>query len=201
MSHDSKGGLKPAMPAGTSAGTMYPEGLDEQEARDVAQNYPRQVAVDAAYAAAKIEGGMGEEDARKVEAAVRHALEQYPELSWSPGRVTRGINTDCGVQVSLNGMLIRITRNHEQTGETRYGLNWTEFDNLVGRLLTLCDATFTDPIQRKAFKDMVRQHVKEWVTACIVDAHADAGIGMNLTSPFPMPESAELFGVEGEPTS
>lgn len=34
--------------------------------------------------------------------------------------------------------------------------------NLVGRLLTLVDATFTDLEQRKAFKDMVSQTVYRW---------------------------------------
>lgn len=37
-----------------------------------------------------------------------------------------------------------------------------QIGNLVGRLLTLVDATFTDLEQRKAFKDMVSQTVYRW---------------------------------------
>lgn len=40
-----------------------------------------------------------------------------------------------------------------------YTMNAVEESNLVGKLLTLCDATFTDKEQRKAFKDMVSQTV------------------------------------------
>ena len=195
MDHDSSGP--------TPAASKYPDDLDEREARDVARNYPRQVAVDEAYAAAKIEGRCSEEEARRIADSVKAALERLPELSWFPATVQPGHNTDCGVQVSLNGRLLRVTRDNERVGEELYGLNWHQFDNLTGRLLTLCDATFTDPTQRKAFKDMVRQHIKEWVTACIVDASADAGIGTNLTAPFVggvLDQDGGLYGVEGGPT-
>lgn len=33
---------------------------------------------------------------------------------------------------------------------------------LVGNLLTMIDATITDPIQRKAFKDLVKNKVRDW---------------------------------------
>lgn len=121
-----------------------------------------------------------------------------------------GINSDVEITISLNGRLIRVERGAAQgkkgipmSWEELYGVNWEEFDNLIGRLLTLCDATFTDPIQRKAFKDMVRQHVKEWVNNISVDAAADAGMAVNRTAPFVggvLDQPGGLFGVEGGPT-
>src|SRR5438445_7784606 len=36
------------------------------------------------------------------------------------------------------------------------------FNHLVGKLLTLTDATFSDPEQRKAFKDVLRQIAYDW---------------------------------------
>lgn len=41
-------------------------------------------------------------------------------------------------------------------------INFEEVDTLVGRLLTYIDATFTDTIQRKAQKDLVKQTVRGW---------------------------------------
>lgn len=37
-----------------------------------------------------------------------------------------------------------------------------EFRQLEGRLLTLCDATFSDPLQREAFKDLLKTQTREW---------------------------------------
>jgi hypothetical protein len=85
-----------------------------------------------------------------------------------------------------------------------YGLNWREFDNLLGRILTLCDASFTDREQRKAFKDLVRQHLKEWVNGVMIEACADAGIDRPITAPFVggvLDYDGGLFGIEGEPTT
>jgi hypothetical protein len=48
-------------------------------------------------------------------------------------------------------------------GEVAYPINYTELYNLKGRLLTLIDATFTDPQQRKAHKDVVWQTLKAWM--------------------------------------
>lgn len=36
------------------------------------------------------------------------------------------------------------------------------FSELYGKMLTLCDATFTDPTQREAFKDMVKSTLSGW---------------------------------------
>jgi hypothetical protein len=32
---------------------------------------------------------------------------------------------------------------------------------LAGRLLTLADATFNDPVQRKAFKDIIKKEIRD----------------------------------------
>jgi len=36
------------------------------------------------------------------------------------------------------------------------------FSELYGKMLTLCDATFTDATQREAFKDMVKNTLSGW---------------------------------------
>lgn len=48
-------------------------------------------------------------------------------------------------------------------GETRYPINYEELYNLKGRLLTLVDATYTDPQQRKAQKNLVWQTLRAWM--------------------------------------
>lgn len=48
-------------------------------------------------------------------------------------------------------------------GACAYPVNYDELYNLKGRLLTLVDATFQDPEQRKAFKDMVWNTLREWM--------------------------------------
>ena len=50
-----------------------------------------------------------------------------------------------------------------RTGSIAYPINWNELYNLKGRLLTLVDATFTDPQQRKAHKDIVWQTLRAWM--------------------------------------
>lgn len=42
-----------------------------------------------------------------------------------------------------------------------YSLIEYRLNHLAGKILTQCDATFADPIQRKAFKDIVRQLVAD----------------------------------------
>lgn len=37
-----------------------------------------------------------------------------------------------------------------------------DIDNLVGKLLTYVDATYSDPMQRSAHKDLIRQSVWDW---------------------------------------
>lgn len=51
----------------------------------------------------------------------------------------------------------------DSVGEIRYPINYQELYNLKGRLLTLIDATFTDPAQRKAHKDIVWQTLQHWM--------------------------------------
>lgn len=48
-------------------------------------------------------------------------------------------------------------------GEQRFPINFEELYNLKGRLLTLIDATFTDPQQRKAQKDVIWQALQHWM--------------------------------------
>lgn len=54
-------------------------------------------------------------------------------------------------------------------GETRYPINYDELYNLKGRLLTLADATFVDPQQRKAFKDLTWQTLQAWMSTIEAD--------------------------------
>lgn len=122
---------------------------------------------------------------------------------------TEGANADIMIRVSLNGKLISVSSTDPAAseklahGRELYGVNWVEFDNLVGRLLTLADATFTDPTQRKAYKDLTRQHVKEWVQDIMLEAARDAGVDRHCTVPFVggvLDQCGGLFGVEGQPT-
>lgn len=55
------------------------------------------------------------------------------------------------------------TNDDGSTGTTAYPINYDELYNLKGRLLTLIDATYTDPEQRKAQKDLVWQALKSWM--------------------------------------
>lgn len=174
----------------------HPEDLDWGNPRALAWEAARQ-----GFLKGNVDGTY-EDAALVADIVTENLVDQVPGLKFFVSNdIEPGGNSDVEVTTSLNGRLLRITRNNGNTGEERYGLTWTEFDNLMGRLLTLCDATFTDATQRKAFKDMVRQHVKEWVTACIIEAASDAGLPMNLTAPFTggIPDEV-LFGVEGQPT-
>jgi hypothetical protein len=53
-------------------------------------------------------------------------------------------------------------------------INYTELYNLKGRLLTLVDATFTDPEQRKAHKTMVWHTLQDWMRDLENGAGTDA---------------------------
>jgi hypothetical protein len=209
--------VDPTEPASTSAGPIQtsprrvpkrmpetgelPDDLDWGDMRGLIWEAGRQAALHATPC------GPFQDAAVIADAVTERLADQVPRLAFfGSNRIRPGENADHSIVVSLNGKLIRVSSTDpsakEGWNQELYGLNWHEFDNLNGRLLTLCDATFTDPRQRKAFKDMVRQHVKEWVTSCIVNAAADAGLSMNLTAPFAggIPDE-ELFGVEGQPTT
>lgn len=41
-------------------------------------------------------------------------------------------------------------------------ISGTDFDRIYGRLLTLCDAAFTNDKQREAFKDMLKTTLSDW---------------------------------------
>lgn len=42
-------------------------------------------------------------------------------------------------------------------------INYADADHIIGRLLTVVDATFSDPQQRKAQKDLVKREVRDWM--------------------------------------
>lgn len=48
-------------------------------------------------------------------------------------------------------------------GYRAYPINYEELYNLKGRLLTVIDATFSDPMQRKAQKNVVWQTLQAWM--------------------------------------
>ena len=83
---------------------------------------------------------MGEIREKGAEAVRRHADDQarMPQLSWFDN-VEPGFNSDVAIKVSINGRLIRITREDGRVGDERYGLNWSEFDNLVVNLALTAD--------------------------------------------------------------
>jgi hypothetical protein len=68
--------------------------------------------------------------------------------------------------------------------ERRIGINNDDSNHLLGRMLTLADATFVDPIQRKAQKDMIRQHFREWLTMIENSATGSACIQGWVGRPF-----------------
>lgn len=45
---------------------------------------------------------------------------------------------------------------------TRVKIEVSELSNLEGRMLTIVDASISDPVQRKAMKDIVSQSVWTW---------------------------------------
>lgn len=69
-------------------------------------------------------------------------------------------------------------------GGVAFPINYEELYNLKGRLLTLIDATFTDPEQRKAQKDVVWQAVRQWMD----DIERTCGYDVDLRIPEARPE-------------
>lgn len=51
----------------------------------------------------------------------------------------------------------------ETIGQSGFPINWEDLYNLKGRVLTLCDASFSDQQQRKAFKDVLWQTLQHWM--------------------------------------
>lgn len=54
------------------------------------------------------------------------------------------------------------------SGACAWPINFEEVYNLKGRLLTIIDATFTDPQQRKAQKDVVWQALQAWMSDVVL---------------------------------
>lgn len=50
------------------------------------------------------------------------------------------------------------------------GIQW-HFNNLLGNVLTTIDASITDPIQRKAVKDIMKRHVWAMMTEVREEAY------------------------------
>lgn len=92
------------------------------------------------------------------------------------------------LKVSPSGQLIHVMLVDDQgavkSNERRLGLGAKEINNLMGRMLTLADATLTDEIQRKAYKDMIRQHFREWITQQENSGMASAGLPGWVGRPF-----------------
>jgi hypothetical protein len=102
-------------------------------------------------------------------------------------------NTEVRVQASPRGKLIKIESGppgeEPVQGEVRYGISYEELYTLKGRLLTLIDATFSEPKQCKAQKDLVWQTLKSWMEGIALGAENDeAGLegqcGPNPESSF-----------------
>lgn len=67
---------------------------------------------------------------------------------------------------------------------TVYGLKW-DFSHLMGEILTIVDASITDPVQRKAIKDMVKSRFRsklENIKAQATDPNFDLIPGSNEVS-------------------
>ena len=97
-------------------------------------------------------------------------------------------NVPLVVKVSPSGQLVHVMtvddRGAVKTNERRLGIGSQESNMLLGRLLTLADATFAEDRQCKAFKDMVRQHLREWLTEQENSGMASAGINGWVGRPF-----------------
>jgi hypothetical protein len=83
------------------------------------------------------------------------------------------------VKVSPSGELVHVmtvdSKGAVTSNERRLGIGPRAVSMLLGRLLTLTDATFPDDRQCKAFKDMTRQHVREWLSELENRGMASAG--------------------------
>lgn len=116
-------------------------------------------------------------------------VEDTPRAEFFEGSIhSANENVPLVVKVSPSGQLIHIMtvddRGAVQTNERRLGIGSLESNMLLGRLLTLVDAAFADERQCKAFKDMVRQHLREWLTEQENSGMASAGIDGWVGRPF-----------------
>lgn len=94
--------------------------------------------------------------------------------------------------VSPNGKLLRVTTDSSANdsesakaipgGSERYAVNWLQFDQLMGRILTIVDASFAEPEQRSAVKGLVRGSIKGWVQDIAESALADEASAKGASS-------------------
>jgi len=66
--------------------------------------------------------------------------------------------------------VLRFTRPNGPDVEA-HPINYDELYNLKGRLLTLVDATFTDPEQRAAHKTLVWNALRDWMEDTVMQGH------------------------------
>lgn len=98
------------------------------------------------------------------------------------GLHARGINGSSGygprtITVSPTGKLINVVLDNGHVtdgGSELWGINHKQIGWLQGRLLTLIDATFSDPVQRKAHVDLVKGEFKAWISNIAEQAQYDA---------------------------
>jgi hypothetical protein len=97
------------------------------------------------------------DDAGTIKGFRKELAYEYDSQSGSPSNFTYpiGIVFDHNEEPNVH---------HEGSPRRSFGCNpiISGVDNLVGQLLTLADATFTDLNQRKAFKDIVKKTVWGW---------------------------------------
>ena len=86
---------------------------------------------------------------------------------------TTGTNAPPELPYHQRKRVIRYITEDGNLGEEAYPINYHEVYNLKGRLLTLVDATFTDPQQRKAHKDMVWDTLRRWIEDVERDAKSE----------------------------
>jgi len=74
-----------------------------------------------------------------------------------------GTNITPATPIGQRHWPIRFESEDGSVGEVAFPINYEELYNLKGRLLTIVDATFTDPQQRKAMKDVIWQALQAWL--------------------------------------
>jgi hypothetical protein len=87
--------------------------------------------------------------------------------------VTAGSDEATVAVIPSKRTMVRVEQTDLDPGCLAFPVNYEDLRNLKGRLLTLTDATFTDPQQRKAQKDCIWQVLQAWMS----DVEHDCGYG------------------------